>query len=182
MIQLRLYVLKCTTTILCSSSKINFEDFSLKIKQLRYLLFSSQQLPAWPRVYSCIILQDECWCTLRLLLLYVTAARETNNNVYVRPTFKQAAFRQAHALLSQAFCRQTSLKKIGFHFCKVSLRQFVHLLRFYAIFNFVNWLFLNRREFELGSMYWRSGNFFLGRWIIRAYIHELYFNSKFRVA
>ena len=38
----------------------NFEDFLLKIKQLRYLLFSSQQLPAWPWVYSCIILQDEC--------------------------------------------------------------------------------------------------------------------------
>ena len=50
--------LKYTTKILCSNSKINFGDISLKIKQLRYLLFSSQQLPAW--VYSCIILEDEC--------------------------------------------------------------------------------------------------------------------------
>ena len=44
-------------------------------------------------------------------LPYVTAAQETNNDVYARPTFKQTAFRHARS------CFQTSLKKIGFHVC-----------------------------------------------------------------
>ena len=46
----------------CSSSKINFGEPSLKLKQLRYLPFLSEQLSGeeccW--VYSYIILEDEC--------------------------------------------------------------------------------------------------------------------------
>ena len=78
MTKLRLHPEIHDKNTLQQKQKINFGDFSLKVKQLRYLLFSSQQLPAW--VYSYIILEDECWCTLPLLLLYVTAARETNDN------------------------------------------------------------------------------------------------------
>ena len=52
--------------------------------------------------------------------------RNQSNNVYVRPTFKQTAFRQPHALLSQAFRQKTSLKKsdstsIRFHYDNVML-------------------------------------------------------------
>ena len=66
-----------------------------------------------------------------------TRTRETNNNVNVRPTFKQAAFHQASACFRRLSPANT-IEKIGFHFYKVLLRQFVHLLSFYAIFNFVN--------------------------------------------
>ena len=84
-IKLRLYVLKYTTKILLAateqiySAAIAKKDFSLKIKQLTYLLFSSQQLPAW--VYSYIILEDECWCTLPLLLPYVTTSLQHENQI-----------------------------------------------------------------------------------------------------
>ena len=109
-----------------------------------------------------------------------TRTRETNNNVNIRPTFKQAAFRQTSACFRRLSPANT-IEKIGFHFYKVLLRQFVHLLSFYAIFNFVNWLFLNSKEFELGSMYLRSNNFFF--WADESYIvhiHEIYLNSRFR--
>ena len=96
-----------------------------------------------------------------------TRTRETNNNINVRPTFKQATFRQASACFRRLSSANT-IEKTGIHFYKVSLRKFVHLLSFYAIFNFVNWLFLNSREFELGSMYWGSSKFFSGPWIIRS--------------
>ena len=109
-----------------------------------------------------------------------TRTLETNNNVHVRPTFKQAAFRHASACFRR-FSPANTIEKIGFHFYKVLLRQFVYLPSFYAIFNFVNWLFLNSKEFEPGSMYWRSSNFFF--WVDESYvvyIHESYLNSRFR--
>ena len=57
------------------------------------------------------------------------------------------------ALAFAGFSPAKIIEKIGFHFYKVSLRQFVRRLSFYAIFNCENWLFLNSSEFELRSVY-----------------------------
>ena len=139
--------MKYTKKILCSNSKINFGYFSLKIKQLRYLLFSSQQLPAW--VYSYIILEDEP-VDVRYSRFYPTSLQHEKLiiTLNVRPTFKLTAFLPSSRLLSQAFRRQTSdSTSIRFDFDNL----FISLA--FVIFNFVNWLFLNSNEFELGSMY-----------------------------